>query len=160
MGTPEIMMTIFCAGLVLFFALLFGTLLLMRWFSYREQLAMIEQGLIPADAARPRNSKATLAWGIGVSAFGLVLLGGLAPLGFLLTASRAGSTRAMAFWPVLLPGLVVLFMGLALIIIYVVTRPAPEEERAGELAPPATPADLPALPALEEVQEDNQAPEV
>ena len=159
METPEIFMTIFCAGFVLFFALLFGTLVLMRWFRYKEQLAMIEQGLIPADAARPRNSKATLAWGIGVSAFGLVLLGGLAPLGLLLTASRAGSTRAMAFWPVLLPGLVVLFMGLALIIIYVVTRPAPDEKRARELVPPATPAELPDLPALEEVQEDNQAPE-
>ncbi|UCC62084.1 MAG: hypothetical protein JSV36_15030 [Anaerolineae bacterium] len=159
MGSPEVIITIFCVGFVLFFALLFGMLLLMRWFSHKEQLAMIEQGLIPADAARLRNGKATLAWGVGVSAFGLVLLGGLAPLGFLLTASRAGSTRAMAFWPVLLPGLVVLFMGLALIIIYFVTRPAPDEERAGGLAPPATPEELPDLPAPEKVQEDSKAPE-
>ena len=41
METPEIFIGVICAGFVFFFAMLFGTLLLIRWFRHRERLAMI-----------------------------------------------------------------------------------------------------------------------
>lgn len=149
MGSPEIGFTIACMGFLGFFVLLFGTLALMRWFRHKERLAMIEQGLMPADAVKIRNGKGTLAWGIGITAFGLALMCGLLLLGW-----RVGSARPLtSIGPILLPGLVVLFMGVALIIIYFATRPATDHEPVEETLPPAemTP-DLPAL-ELEEVEE-------
>lgn len=159
MGRSELGVVIACMGFLGFFVLLFGTLLLTRWFRYKERLAMIEQGLMPAaDVVKPRNGKGTLAWGIGIAAFGLALLCGLLPLGW---PTRVGSTRSIAsIGPILLPGLIVLFMGLALIIIYFVTRPAPASELAEEALPPAElgeTGDLPAL-ELEELEEDEGAP--
>jgi hypothetical protein len=157
METPEIFIAVICAGFVFFFAMLFGTLLLMRWFRHRERLAMIEQGLTPADAAKPRNGKATLAWGIGITAFGLALLCG----GLLLSAPlRVGSARSIAsIGPVMLPGLFVLFMGIALVIIYFVTRPAPDVETLEEERfPPIELVETPDLPAPE-AGEREEAPE-
>lgn len=146
MGTPELGIGIACAGFLGFFVLLFGTLALTRWFRHKERLAMIEQGLMPADAVKPRNGKATLAWGIGITAFGLALLCGLLPLG-----SRPGSARPLASIGLfLLPGLIVLFMGLALVIIYFVTRPAPADEPPEEVLVPAELDEMPDLTALED----------
>jgi len=141
-------------GFLGFFVLLFGTLALMRWFRHKERLAMIEQGLMPADAVRVRNGKGALAWGIGITAFGLALTCGLLPLGW-----RVGSARPLtSIGPSLLPGLVVLFMGLALIIIYFVTRPAPADESLEEALLPSELDETPDLPALE-LEEVEESPE-
>jgi len=146
MDTPEVFFFIACTGLIGFFVLLFGTLALMRWFRHKERMVMIQQGLMPADAVKPRDGKASLAWGIGITAFGLALLCGLAPL---LLGRRAGSTGSLAsIVPGLLPGLIVLFMGLALIIIYFVTRPTPDAEQLEEDLPPAGLDDVTGLPSL------------
>jgi hypothetical protein len=144
MGSPEIGIAVVCAGFVGFFVLLFGTLALMRWFRHKERLAMIEQGLMPPDAARPRNGKAMLAWGIGITAFGLAVLCGASPL--IWKAASDPYVSITSAIPALLPGLVILFMGVALMIIYFVTRPEPGEE-AVEGIPPLTEGDE--LPALE-----------
>lgn len=156
MGSPEIGSTIACMGFLGFFVLLFGTLALMRWFRHKERLAMIEQGLMPADAVKVRNGKGALAWGIGITAFGLALLCGLLPLSW----SRAvGSADPLAsIGPILLPGLVILFMGLALIIIYFVTRPAPADESLEEALLPSELDETPDLPALE-LEEVEESPE-
>jgi hypothetical protein len=157
---------IICAGFLGFFVLLFGTLALMRWFRYKETLAMIERGLVPDDVVKKeRNGKGSLIWGIAIVAFGLALIGSVC----LLAAPRAGrdlddSTLFVA--PSMLPGLVVLFMGIALIIIYLVTRPRPAAEPLEKTLPPVEPGETPFdeahgkpdLPALElEADEESLA---
>jgi hypothetical protein len=153
MVTPELGVGIACMGFLGFFVLLFGTLALMRWFRHKERLAMIEQGLMPADAVKPRNNgKGTLAWGIGIAAFGLALLCGLSPLVFKAASDPYISIASAA--PSLLPGLVILFMGLALIIIYFVTRPATPDESPPEAPPPLDFDVTPDLPPLEVEDEE------
>ena len=153
--TPELGIGIVCMGFSTFFVLLFGTLALMRWFRHKERMAMIEQGMMPDEAVKTRNGKSTLAWGIGITAFGLALLCGLLSL----SLSRDGSTRSMAsVGPILLPGLIILFMGLALIIIYFVTRPAPAETFLETSPLPVESEEMPDLPALEP-QEVETVPE-
>lgn len=144
MGSPELGIAVVCAGFLGFFILLFGTLALMRWFQHKERLAMIEQGMMPADSGTPRNGKTTLAWGIGITAFGLALLCGLLPFSFLW--AQDGNFQGM----LLLPGLIILFMGTALMIIYLVTRPAPVVE---------VPAEEIALPRLEIGEPDENSGE-
>ena len=111
---------------------------------------------MPADAVKPRNGKATLAWGIGITAFGLALLCG----GLLLSAPlRVGSARSIAsIGPPMLPGLFVLFMGIALIIINIVTRPAPDVEfLEEEMLPPLEIDERPDLPTSE--PEEKEVPD-
>ncbi len=145
MSTPEL---IACLGFTFFFALLFSTLLLLRWFRHKETLAMIERGLLPASAARPRNGKATLAWGIGITVFGLALLGGSWPFSFL-WATVGGPRGAL-----LLPGLIVLFIGVALLIVYFASRPEPAEETLETTLSPAEASEMPDLPPLEAEKEE------
>jgi hypothetical protein len=149
MGSPEIGFAVICTGLLGFFVLLFGTLALMRWFRHKERLAMIERGIMPVDAIKPRNGKATLAWGIGITAFGLAVLCGMLPLGW-----RAGRGFS-SYGPLLLPGLIVLFMGVALIIIHFVTRPTSNAEGVEEALSPAQTGETTDLPALE-LEEDKE----
>jgi len=145
MRTPEL---IACLGFMSFFVLLFGTLLLLRWFRHKETLAMIERGLLPASAARPRrNGKATLAWGIGITVFGLALLGGSWPFSFL------WATDGIYRGALLLPGLIVLFIGVALLIVYFATRPEPAGEPLQAALPPAEADEMPDLPPLEAEEE-------
>jgi hypothetical protein len=153
--TPEVGIGIVCMGFSTFFVLLFGTLALMRWFRHKERMAMIEQGMMLDETVKTRNGKSTLAWGIGITAFGLALLCGLLSL----SLSRDGSTRSMAsVGPILLPGLIILFMGMALIIIYFVTRPAPAETSLETPPLLVESEEMPDLLALEP-QEDEKAPE-
>ncbi len=156
METPETGFLIACAGFVTFFALLFGTLLMMRWFRHKERIAMIRQGLTPAEAVKPRNGKATLAWGIGISAFGLALLCGLSPF-FLFDARAETGSVTGSIMPLLLPGLIILCMGIALVTIFFVTRPTAPQKPVEDIAP-LEPDELPDLPALEP-EEDEAAPE-
>ena len=153
MERPETLLVV-CTGFVIFFGLLFGTLLLMRWFRHRERLAMIEQGMMPADAAKPHNGQATLAWGIGISAFGLALLCGFSPRIFKAISDPYISIASIT--SAVLPGAIILFMGLALIAIYFVTRSTPDKEPAEELPPSTALDELPDLPALD-LEEDEGA---
>jgi hypothetical protein len=128
---------LWCAGFLGFFFLFFGSRALTRWFQHRERMAMIARGLLPNDVLtdsvpkRNGNGKRVLTWGIAVTAFGLALLCGLLPLVFSRPGRSSGGSELF-----LLPGLVIVFMGVALVIIHLVTRPKndiePEEE---ELAP-------------------------
>lgn len=126
-----------------FFTLLFGTLVLVRWFRYRENLALIERGLTPADMTKARNGngKGLLAWGIAIIAFGLALMCGLASFSGL-PMLYAGDPTGIMFPIVVMfamPGLLVLSIGIALVIIYYVTRPEPA---AADLEAPPPPAAL------------------
>ena len=117
-----------------FLVAIFGTIVLVRWFKHREILAMVEKGLLPAQyaqymsASRGGGGRGLLGWGIALVMLGLALMIGLWPIGF----TRAGveNPYPLGFGPWMLVGLIPLFIGLALLIIYFLTRkeetPAPE----------------------------------
>jgi len=98
-----------------FLVAIFGTIVLVRWFKHREILAMVEKGLLPAQ--------------IALVMLGLALMIGLWPIGFM----RAGveNPYPLGFGPWMLAGLIPLFIGLALLIIYFLTRK--EETLAPEM---------------------------
>ncbi len=109
-----------------FLVAIFGTIVLVRWFKHREILAMVEKGLLPAqyaqymNASRGRGGRGLLGWGIALTMLGLALMIGLWPIGF----TRAGveNPYPLGFGPWMLTGLIPLFIGLALLITYFLTR--------------------------------------
>jgi hypothetical protein len=107
--------------MVVIVAIFFGFVAFDRWLKYKETLALAEKGLTPSDVMR-RDEKRTLRWGIITTALGLALLIGLFSLGF-------GTPDVICFGPWLLPGLLVLFLGIGLIIVYYVTKEEVEEEK-------------------------------
>ncbi len=112
------------------FFIVFGFFALMRYINYRETLALAEKGLVRPEPSRG-NGKGTLRWGIVITALGLALCIGLYPFGFL---GNVGHTFPLYFGPWMLFGLVPTFFGLALIVIYVITREEkPKEEAAKTL---------------------------
>ena len=106
-----------CVGTLVFFTLLFGFIALMRYLSYRETMMRAEKGLGRPDKARG-NGKDTLRWGIAITAIGMALCVGLYPIGFL----SSGSNFPLGLGPWMLGGLIPTFFGLALVLIYVLTR--------------------------------------
>lgn len=125
-----------CVVPTAFLIAIFGTIVLVRWFKHREIMAMVEKGLPPeqytryVSTSRGRGSRGLLGWGIALAALGLALMIGLWPLGF----TRAGveNPYPLRFGPWMLTGLIPLFIGLALLIVYFVTRK--EETTAPEAA--------------------------
>ncbi len=115
-------------GSVVFFALVFGFIIMLRWFRHREVMAQIEQGLLPEDHRRETGNDRTLrkllGWGLGLAALGLALLIGLYPFGFVVQ-----EPWPLHFGPWMVVGLVPLFIGLALLITYYASRDkrAPQE---------------------------------
>lgn len=109
-----------CAGSLAFIGLVFGFILLMRFLSYKETLALAEKGLVKP--VRSGNGKAALIWGIIFAAIGLALMLGLWPLGLMF-----GSNAPLGFGPWMLAGLLPLFFGLALILIHVLTHEKKQE---------------------------------
>lgn len=105
-----------CAGSLVFVFMILVFIVVMRYLNYRETLKLAEKGLM-----RPIRSngggKATLIWGIIITAIGLALMIGLWPLGAMLSANVP-----FGFGPWMLAGLLPTFFGLALILIYVLTR--------------------------------------
>jgi hypothetical protein len=131
-----------------FLVAIFGTIVVLRWFKHREIMAMVEKGVLPEQYARysrasdrPRG-RGPMGWGIALTALGLALMIGLWPLGFV--RAGMGGPYPLSFGPWMLMGLIPLFIGLALLIIYYLTR-REEKERA--------------LTALEEVSGPPGSPE-
>lgn len=120
---PILWSLVSCLGLLSPFALVFGFIAFMRYLSYRETIALAEKGLLKPDKAQG-NSKNTLCWGIIIAAIGLALSISVYPFGFMLP--RSGSNPPIALplglGPWMIVGLVPLFIGLGLILIYVLTR--------------------------------------
>lgn len=109
---------IVCAGTVGFFVVLFSFILLMRYLSYRETLALAEKGLV-RPARSGGSGRGILIWGVVITAIGLALTLGLWPIGL----SGSGPwTYPLGFGPWMLVGLIPLFFGLALMLIHVLTR--------------------------------------
>jgi hypothetical protein len=116
-----------CLGFTGIFVFLFSLLAFMRYMNYRETLALAEKGLVRPDRARG-NGKDTLRWGIAIAAIGMALCVGLFPIGFI----GGGSRFPLGFGPWMLAGLLPMFFGLGLILIYVLTREDKKEEKDGE----------------------------
>jgi hypothetical protein len=89
-----------------------GGVVALRYLKYRETLARIERGLPVPEGTR--DGKETLRWGIGITAVGIALCIGLYPLG-------RQFPYPLGLGPWMLLGLVPLFFGLSLILIYVLT---------------------------------------
>lgn len=109
----------------------------LRWFKYRERMAAIQRSSaaaveIFADDTSEQQRKRQLAYGITTALVGLALTIGLFTLGV---------------GPWLLIGLIPLFVGLSMILTYLITQP--EKEKAD---PPA--AETPAVEPAEKPQQD------
>ena len=109
-----------------FLVAIFGTVVLLRWFKHREILALAEKGLLPAQYAQyvsASRGRGLLGWGIALVALGLALMIGLWPIGFVTRVPHTGeSLYPLNFGPWMLAGLIPLFIGLALLITYFLTR--------------------------------------
>lgn len=106
-----------CAGGLGFLFIILSFIVVMRYLSYRETLSLAEKGFMPSARNNGKGSKTTLIWGIIITAIGLALIIGLWPLGVLI-----GINVPFGFGPWMLTGLLPTFFGLALILIYVLTR--------------------------------------
>ncbi len=98
------------------FLIVFGFFAYLRLLRHKEIVAMIEKGIMQAPP--PANGKGALTWGIVITALGLALSTGLYPIGWLITPNEF----PLYFGPWMLVGLLPTFFGLALILIYLVTR--------------------------------------
>ncbi|MBI5035119.1 MAG: hypothetical protein HZB51_31730 [Chloroflexi bacterium] len=109
-----------CIGAILFFALILGFIALMRYFSYRETVALVEKGLVRDDS----QSKSSLRWGIVILAIGLALCIGLYPLGF--NPGNTAEYVPFRLGPWMVIGFVPTFIGIALIAVHYITRDKPK----------------------------------
>ncbi len=143
-----------CAGVLGFFGLLFGFILLMRYLDYRETLKLAEKGLLhpgsPLAAGRAGGSR-LLVWGILVAAVGLALTIGLYPMGL----HRRVPGNPLGLGPWILAGLLPLFIGLAFILIHLVSAGS---RRGGKSEAPAGERGLPPVEPLTPLQEEVPKP--
>ena len=102
-----------CLGSISFVLIVFSFFAFLRYMRHREILTLAEKGLVYPER---RNGKDTLRWGIVITAIGLALIVGIAPVAW-------GN-----FWPLLLIGLLPAFFGLGLVLIYILTREPQEKE--------------------------------
>jgi hypothetical protein len=101
-----------------------GFIVLLRYIDHRERMALISRGIDPNRARQTRRGTGVLRAGLITLMVGLALTVGLYPIGSLLPAH----TELLGPW--LLPGLIPLGVGCALIISYYLTPPSdpPSEE--------------------------------
>jgi hypothetical protein len=118
--TMVVVTTVTCATPVLVFLIIFGSVVLLRWFRHREVVALADKGLLPEQYVRAMSAargRGLLGWGVALSALGLAMMIGLYPIGFV-----AETHFPLQFGPWMLGGLIPLFIGLALLITYFLTR--------------------------------------
>ena len=109
-------------GWLMALAIFFGFIVLLRYLHHKERMALITQGIHPAtqrneDPQRLIRSRRMLRAGLIIAMVGLSLTVGLYPVGFFLPATIAAATP-FHLGPWLLPGLIPLGVGIALIVSY------------------------------------------
>lgn len=107
-------------GWLLALAIFSGFIVLLRYLQHKERMAMITSGINPHLLRRQRRSRGILRAGLITGMVGLTLTIGLYPIGFILPPIFA--TIPFHLGPWLLPGLIPLGVGLALIISYYLER--------------------------------------
>lgn len=118
---------------IIFTAMVVILVIALRWFSYKERMALIAQGL-PLEEKRTKEEKyrLLLAAGLILGLLGLALSIGLVTLGI---------------GPWLLVGLIPFFLGLALILTsLVLLPPKPKKDQTVELEPESTQLESEMLP--------------
>jgi hypothetical protein len=93
-------------------AIFFGFIILLRYLHHRETMALISHGINPERLHRQRRSRGMLRAGLIITMVGLALTIGLYPVGFFLPPTFA---TPFHLGPWLLPGLIPLGVGIALI---------------------------------------------
>jgi hypothetical protein len=107
-------------------ALFLACIVFVRYLDHRERMSMIERGLVPpARGRRPRRGSAVLRGGLITSAVGVAVTIGLYTLGYLLPAPFSAVPGRVGPW--LLPGLIPIAVGLALIASYYLAPPRTEQ---------------------------------
>lgn len=104
-------------GWLVALAIFFGFIILLRYLHHKERMALITQGLHPDIARKQRRNRGILRAGLITGMVGLTLTIGLYPVGFYLPTSIF-PTAPFHLGPWLLPGLIPLGVGVALIISY------------------------------------------
>lgn len=124
-------------GWLVVLAIFFSFIVLLRYLQHRERMALITHGIQPTpaqrlDTQRQRRRNHMLRAGLIIAMVGLALTIGLYPVGFLLPAQFA--SVPFHFGPWLLPGLIPLGVGGALIVSYYLEQPSqsPSEEQEPE----------------------------
>lgn len=113
---PENALIVFIGWLIAL-AIFFIFIVLLRYLQYRERIAMLSYGMHPS---RTRRGAGLLRAGLITAMVGLTLTIGLYPIGFLLPPLYAATP--FHFGPWLLPGLIPLGVGIALIASYYLER--------------------------------------
>jgi uncharacterized protein DUF6249 len=103
-------------GWLIALAIFFGFIVLLRYIEHRERMALIARGIDPNRLRRQRRGVGVLRAGLIIAMVGLALTIGLYPLGFMLPFSI--TEVPLHFGPWLLPGLIPLGVGGALVIGY------------------------------------------
>lgn len=107
-----------------------GFIVLLRYIDHRERMALISRGIDPNRPRHKRRGTGVLRAGLITFMVGLALTVGLYPVGFMLPANY---NLVPFLGPWLLPGLIPLGVGCALIISYYLTpppdQPPPDEPR-------------------------------
>ncbi len=103
-------------GWLIVLAIFCGFIVLLRYIEHRERMALIERGIDPNILRRQRRGVGVLRAGLIITMVGLALTIGLYPLGFMLPSSI--TETPWHFGPWLLPGLIPLGVGGALVIGY------------------------------------------
>ena len=103
-------------------AIFLGFIVLLRYIDHRERMAMISRGLDPNRLRSNRKGIGVLRAGLIIFMVGLALTVGLYPIGILIPPSYTIPFRA---GPWLLPGLIPLGVGGALIISYYLAPDGP-----------------------------------
>jgi len=110
---------LFCVGVIGFFVALFSFILLWRYLNYRETIYLAEKGLVRPPREHNGRGRATLVWGILIAAIGVALTLGRGPLG---VVGMGPSDYPLGLGPWMLFGFLPLFFGLALVLVYILTR--------------------------------------
>jgi len=97
-------------------AIFFGFIVLLRYLHHRERMALITHGMHPNTLRKQHRSVGMLRAGLITAMVGLALTVGLYPLGFMLPTTLGATPFHLGPW--LLPGLIPLGVGIALIVSY------------------------------------------
>lgn len=107
-------------GWLLALAIFFGFIILLRYLQHRERIALIAHGIAPYRLREQRRSRGILRAGLITGMVGLALTIGLYPIGYILPPAFSETPWHVGPW--LLPGLIPLGVGIALIASYYLER--------------------------------------
>ncbi len=127
-------------GWLIALVIFLGFIALLRYIDHRERMALIARGMDPNRLRRHRRGTGVLRAGLIIAMVGLALTIGLYPLGYMLPATLTRSPLHVGPW--LLPGLIPLAVGSALVISHYLgpdSRPPNNDPQDREL--PADPTE-------------------